>query len=101
MGPLGPRGVYQTLTDLQNAFPTGTEGTYVVSENGHWYYWNGTSWADGGVYETNVIADGSITTTKIADKNVTLEKINVPSVAVKCVDIRRNTSGEGGLLGFN
>ena len=25
----------------------------------------------------------------------------IPSVAVKCVDIRRNTSGEGGLLGFN
>ena len=25
----------------------------------------------------------------------------IPSVAVKCVDIGRNTSGEGGLLGFN
>ena len=24
----------------------------------------------------------------------------IPSVAVKCVDIRRNTSGEGGLMGF-
>ena len=26
------------------------------------------------------------------------EVIGIPSVAVKCVDIRRNTSGEGGLL---
>ena len=25
----------------------------------------------------------------------------IPSVAVKCVDIRRNTSGEGGLLDIN
>ena len=25
----------------------------------------------------------------------------IPSVAVKCVDIGRNTSGEGGLLGTN
>ncbi len=25
----------------------------------------------------------------------------IPSVAVKCVDIRRNTSGEGGLLDRN
>ncbi len=25
----------------------------------------------------------------------------LPSVAVKCVDIRRNTSGEGGLLDCN
>ena len=25
----------------------------------------------------------------------------IPSVAVKCVDIRKNTSGEGALLGHN
>ena len=25
----------------------------------------------------------------------------IPSVAVKCVDIRRNTSGEGGLVDIN
>ncbi len=29
-----------------------------------------------------------------------VEASGIPSVAVKCVDIRRNTSGEGGLLGF-
>ena len=29
------------------------------------------------------------------------EAIGIPSVAVKCVDIRRNTSGEGGLLDGN
>ena len=28
------------------------------------------------------------------------EVSGIPSVAVKCVDIRRNTSGEGGLLGI-
>ncbi len=27
--------------------------------------------------------------------------IGIPSVAVECVDIRRNTSGEGGLLDCN
>ena len=30
-----------------------------------------------------------------------VEASGIPSVAVKCVDIRRNTSGEGGLLGSN
>ena len=30
-----------------------------------------------------------------------VESGGIPSVAVECVDIRRNTSGEGGLLGFN
>ena len=29
------------------------------------------------------------------------EVSGIPSVAVKCVDIRRNTSGEGGLLDCN
>ncbi len=31
----------------------------------------------------------------------TEEVSGIPSVAVKCVDIRRNTSGEGGLLDGN
>ena len=31
-----------------------------------------------------------------------VEEVNrIPGVAVKCVEIGRNTSGEGGLLGFN
>ena len=29
------------------------------------------------------------------------EVSGIPGVAVKCVDIRRNTSGEGGLLAHN
>ncbi len=29
------------------------------------------------------------------------EDSGIPSVAVKCVDIRRNTSGEGGYLASN
>ena len=30
-----------------------------------------------------------------------VEADGISSVAVKCVDIGRNTGGEGGLLGFN
>ena len=30
-----------------------------------------------------------------------VEANGIPGVAVKCVEIGRNTSGEGGLLGFN
>ncbi|CDZ23240.1 hypothetical protein CCDG5_2067 [[Clostridium] cellulosi] len=30
-----------------------------------------------------------------------VEAGGIPGVAVKCVDIGRNTSGEGGLLGLN
>ena len=45
-----PKGVYSTLADLQSAYPTGTSGIYVVSADGHWYYWNGSAWTDGGIY---------------------------------------------------
>ena len=43
-------------------------------------------------------------TRRLQLKLVFLSEVDVggiPSVAVQCVDIRRNTSGEGGLLGFN
>ena len=30
-----------------------------------------------------------------------VEAGGIPGVAVKCIEIGRNTSGEGGLLGFN
>lgn len=52
-----PKGVYSTLSDLETAYPTGAEGIYVVSSNGHWYYWSGSAWTDGGVYQTAVNYD--------------------------------------------
>lgn len=71
-----PKGVYSTLTALQNAFPTGTNGIYVVSENGHWYYWSGTAWTDGGVYlasvsdsELNISSTNSVQN-KVVSKNI-------------------------------
>ena len=49
----GTQGVYDSLTALQTAFPNGTSGIYVTSDNGHWYYWNGSAWTDGGVYQSS------------------------------------------------
>lgn len=64
-----PKGTYATLSALQTAFPTGTVGIYVVTADGHWYYWNGSAWTDGGVYQA--FADESITNSKIAYKTIT------------------------------
>ena len=50
----------------------------------------------------NVKSMGS--THKLRSKLLFLSEVEVggiPSVAVKCVDIRKNTSGEGGLLDSN
>lgn len=59
-----PRGVYANLSALQTAYPSGANGVYLTSDNGHWYYWNGSTWTDGGVYQGIEVADGSITPKK-------------------------------------
>lgn len=64
-----PKGTYTDLASLQAAYPTGTEGVFLVLANGHWYYWNSTvlAWTDGGVYQALGIADKSVKTTSLED----------------------------------
>ena len=45
-----PANVFPTLSALESAYPTGDSHIYVVSANGHWYYYN-NGWQDGGVYQ--------------------------------------------------
>lgn len=56
-----PKGTYPTLGDLEAAFPSGDPGIYVVSGDGHWYYWDGGAWASGGAYLVSEISDGTKT----------------------------------------
>jgi lysophospholipase L1-like esterase len=64
IGNASPKGVYATLSALQAAYPTGTTGIYVVTADGKWYYWSGSAWVPGGVYQSTGIADKSITPIK-------------------------------------
>jgi hypothetical protein len=50
-----PKGVYTTLSALQTAFPSGNSSTYVVTADGKWYYWNGSAWTTGGVYQSTLL----------------------------------------------
>ena len=65
IGNSSPKGTYATLTALQTAFPSGTTGIYVVTADGKWYYWNGTTWTAGGIYQSTGISDGSVTPSKL------------------------------------
>lgn len=49
-----PRGVFTSLEELNNAYPTGNTNTYIV--NNDWHYWNGTTWVSGGEYQNSVLA---------------------------------------------
>ncbi|NLY09306.1 MAG: DUF2817 domain-containing protein [Tissierellia bacterium] len=61
-----PKGVYTSLSDLQTAYPTGTDGIYLVTDDGKWYYWNGSAWVAGGVYQSTGIADKTIDMRKVS-----------------------------------
>lgn len=56
----GIGGTYSNLAAIQAAFPTGNANRYVAADNGHWYYWNGSTWTDGGLFQGIGIADKSI-----------------------------------------
>ena len=49
----GPKETYASLSALQTAYPNGASGVYLTSDNGHWYYWNGSAWTNGGVYQSS------------------------------------------------
>jgi hypothetical protein len=80
IGNGSPKGTYASLTALQTAFPTGTTGVYVVTADGKWYYWNGSTWTAGGVYQSTGISDNSITSNKLdavlLAKSVVNDKLN-------------------------
>lgn len=62
VGPGGsPAGAYATTGALASADPD-HGGVYLVTADGHWYYWNGSAWADGGLYQaTSLLAGDHIT----------------------------------------
>lgn len=74
---------------------TDTNRTYINTEDGHWYYYNG-SWKDGGVYQATEIEDKSLTLYKLDDdlrenfissyENVNLDAENVQDGYIKMID---------------
>ena len=50
IGSLKPSGTDTSANIL--AF-TYNKGIYVATDNGHWYYWNGSAYTDGGVYQSS------------------------------------------------
>ena len=68
-----PKGSYTTFALLNSAYPSGATGIYLVNANGHWYFWNSSIWADGGVYlgSLPVQTTGQDTTVSMSQKSAT------------------------------
>jgi hypothetical protein len=87
-----PKGTYSTLSALQTAFPTGNANIYVVTADGKWYYWNGTTWTAGGIYQSTGIAKKSIDPKKTTFYAVSKNLINEGTIS------RKKILGSGGSL---
>lgn len=70
-----PKGTFTTLSALQSEYPNGTEGVFLVLENGHWYYY-ANGWKDGGVYQEREIANRTVTPEKTTFISVSENLIN-------------------------
>ena len=48
-----PKAAFADFTALETEYPTGAEGIYVTSDDGHWWWWDGVllEWKDGGLYQ--------------------------------------------------
>lgn len=66
IGSGSPKGVYASLSALQTAKPTGDQFIYVTTDNGNWYYWNGSAWTSGGVYQATFLSPNTVTNRYLA-----------------------------------
>lgn len=94
IGSGSPKGVYPTLSALQTAKPTGDNFIYVVTENGNWYYWNGTAWTSGGVYQATLTTPSIIKTNALSDGSVTPVKTSfLQPLTVNMIDPSKFVNG--------
>lgn len=56
---MSPTDSFGNLSELQQKYPNGSPGVFVVQENGHWYFWNEMErqWKDGGAYQAPIDSD--------------------------------------------
>ena len=73
-----PKGSYLEYQDLVDAYPTGTEGIYVVVTTGNWYYWGGATWDIGGLFQAP-LAVVNVTgndVTKVMNQDIVTKELN-------------------------
>lgn len=94
-----PAGAFATLDDLKNSQTTDKTKIYVVQENGNWYYFNGSDWVSGGVYQATEIADNSINLFNTDFMNQGYNKFLALETVAKGITISKNNDGYINLIG--
>ncbi|MCI5628253.1 MAG: hypothetical protein MR346_01305 [Clostridium sp.] len=71
---------------------TDTTKTYLLTTDGYWYYHNGTTWVQGGVYQATEVQDESITSYKInASAYSNYNNRDIQNVSFKIGSYNENT----------
>ena len=74
---------FASLTELQTAYPTGAKGTFITSDNNHYYMWQDNNWHDFGGYFNADIANNSIHLPKLSSSLQDAFTPDVTEVAIK------------------
>lgn len=60
--------------------------TYLLTTDGYWYYWDGNSWEQGGVYQATIVPNQSITPNKVTFSKRSANLIDVANVNnISCI----------------
>ena len=85
------------LVASSTASMTDTNRIYVNTTDGHWYYYNGSTWVDGGVYQSAGVAENSVNGENLVEnlqKSVNFEE---PEVTINQGSFIGKTGGIGTL----
>jgi hypothetical protein len=61
---------------------TDTSKTYLLTTDGYWYYYDGTTWTRGGVYQATGLADFSVTPVKTTFSKRSKNLIDLPNANI-------------------
>lgn len=75
-----------SLNELQTAYPTGSKGIFVTTDNNHYYMWQDNSWHDFGTFFNAGITDSSIHLQKLSSNLQDAFTPNVAEVKLKLND---------------
>lgn len=78
------------LTASSTSGMTDTDRIYVNTTDGHWYYYNGSAWVDGGVYQATAIGENAV---DIENLNANISE-QISQIVIDDEDIEEYVNGK-------
>lgn len=69
----GIKGVLASLSEIQSKYPSGSTSIFVANDNKHWYFWNGSSWLDGGAFNSYALGQNEVLSSNLDLRSIKLD----------------------------